>query len=89
VPQFIGVERSASDAVAGITAPISAPQLDTQTPIDPVPYAKRAGLITGRAVTLVLNIEVLADGSSGHLSILNSSGDSLMASPLFACEKCR
>jgi hypothetical protein len=58
--------------VGGITAPSSAPQLDPAVPLNVSSYALRAGLTAGEAVTLVLAVEVLADGSAGSIAIVGA-----------------
>jgi len=64
--------------VAGVVATTSAPRL-TETcaqVCDPVRFAEEAGLTPGQSVTVVLVIEVLADGSTGSTDIAMSSGNS-------------
>jgi TonB family protein len=64
--------------VAGVVATASAPRL-TETcaqVCDPVRFAEEAGLTPGQSVTVVLVIEVLADGSTGSTNIAMSSGNS-------------
>jgi TonB family protein len=62
----------------GVVAVSSAPRL-TQTctqVCDPARFAASVGLVTGQTVTVVLVIEVLADGSTGSTDVLRSSGNS-------------
>jgi TonB family protein len=63
-----------ADVVKGVIAPASAPQLDPAVTVDSIPYALRAGLRAGDAVTIVLGIEVLADGSTGQVAVQRDSG---------------
>jgi TonB family protein len=62
----------------GVVAVASAPRL-TQTctqVCDPARFAANVGLVIGQTVTVVLVIEVLADGSTGLTDVLKSSGNS-------------
>jgi len=64
--------------VADVVATASAPRL-TETcaqVCDPSRFVANAGLAPGQAVTIVLVIEVLADGSTGSTDVFKSSGNS-------------
>lgn len=73
---FVSFIDPNADLVPGITAPKSAPRLDSVVSVDSRPYAVRAGLAAGEAVTVVLEIEVLADGSVGQVTVVSGSGNS-------------
>lgn len=64
-----------ADLVHGVIAPASAPREDPARRIDMEFYAYQAGLVAGQAATVVLSIEVRADGTVGDVSVLNSSGN--------------
>jgi TonB family protein len=67
-----------ADLVPGIIGPSSAPQPDLTVVVDPAPYALRAGLNTGEAVTVILAVEVLADGSAGQVIVVTGTGNSMI-----------
>lgn len=72
----ISFEDPDADIVPGIIGPASAPQLDPAVAVDPQPYARRAGLNPGEAVTVILAIEVLVDGSAGQVIVVTGAGNS-------------
>jgi TonB family protein len=84
---FISFDDPDAGLINGITAPTSAPQLDPVVTVDTARYAVRAGLTAGDAVTVVLAIEVLADGSAGAISIVNSTGDSAIDAAAIDCAR--
>jgi TonB family protein len=63
---------------AGVVATASAPRLTESCArlCDPTRFAAGAGLELGQAVTVVLVIEVLPDGSTGFSEVARSSGNS-------------
>jgi TonB family protein len=61
------------DVVPGVISPVSFPH-PAETSATSL-FASRAGLAPGEAKTVVLNLEVLADGSIGQLAVVTSSGD--------------
>jgi hypothetical protein len=63
--------------ISSVVAANSAPRL-TETCLqacDLAPFASAAGLTPGQVVTVVLMVEVLADGSTGLTDLVNSSGN--------------
>lgn len=74
----VSFEDPNADLVPGITGPASAPQPDPTVVVDPAPYALRAGLNTGEAVTVVLVVEVLVDGSAGQVIVVTGTGNSMI-----------
>jgi TonB family protein len=73
--------------VNGIVASRSAPQLDPTVKVDSAVFATRAGLSPGDAVTVVLSIEVLANGSTGNVEIVSGSGDSAVDAAAIDCAR--
>jgi hypothetical protein len=67
-----------ANLLAGIIGPASAPQLDPAVVVDPIRYALRAGLNTGEAITVILAVEVLVDGSAGQVIVVTGTGNSLI-----------
>jgi len=55
-------------------ATLAAPMLDADTGVDMLPYAREAALRAGEGATVVLRIEVLADGLPGRIAVDVSSG---------------
>ncbi len=78
--RFTSFEVPDDGLVSGIVGPTSAPELDRSVTIDPRPYALRAGLAPGNMVTVLLAIEVLADGSAGAITIVSGTGNSIVDS---------
>jgi TonB family protein len=66
---------SVEDELAGITGSASAPRLSRFQTADVGAYARRAHVNEGRAVTVVLVVNVLEDGSTGSADISRSSGN--------------
>jgi TonB family protein len=62
--------------VPEVTATASVPRLAAVQEIDREAFARRAGLSSGSAITVVLSVEVLADGSTGRISVLFGTGNS-------------
>ncbi len=63
-----------ADLVPGVISPISTPQPMPSETVDPQWYALRAGMTAGEAATVMLSVEVLADGSVGDVSVTRSGG---------------
>ena len=63
------------ETLDGIVGPSSAPHLARLQAVDSVEFARRAGILPGHPRTVVLTIEVLADGSPGDVSIVRGCGD--------------
>jgi TonB family protein len=63
-----------ADLVPGVISPISAPRPELSATVDPQWYALRAGMTAGEAATVILSVEVLADGSVGDVSVTRSGG---------------
>jgi TonB family protein len=55
-------------------AMLAAPTLDPEPAVDIYPYIIEAALLPGEGATVVLRIEMLADGSAGRIAIDVSSG---------------
>jgi hypothetical protein len=71
-------DDAAQGDVTGVVATASAPRL-TETcaqVCDPTQFAADAGLAPGQSVTVVLVIDVLADGSTGATDVAMTSGSS-------------
>ncbi len=64
-----------ADRVPGVTGPESVPHPEGDTSLDTSLYAARAGLIASESVTVVLSVEVRADGSVGEVGVLTGSGN--------------
>jgi hypothetical protein len=62
----------------GIVGSVSAPELDPAVRVESKPYAEQAGLIAGTAVTVVLAIEVQADGTAGEITVVSGPKDSMI-----------
>lgn len=77
LPTLIDVvfEDPDADTIPGIIAATSAPQPLRSAVVEHSAYALRAGLTPGESVTIVLSVEVLADGSVGQVSVQSSSGN--------------
>jgi TonB family protein len=63
------------DAVPGITGIVSTPHPVGSGERTMRSFAKMAGLAAGDIATVVLGVEVLADGSVGEVSVIISSGN--------------
>jgi TonB family protein len=63
------------DLVPGVIGAMSTPHPDSRDTQDTDLFAGRAGLHPGEAETVVLSVQVLADGSVGQLSVISSSGN--------------
>ena len=63
------------DVVPGVIGAVSAPHPESIPPRDTDLFALRAGLQPGEAQSVVLSVQVLADGSVGQLSVISSSGN--------------
>jgi TonB family protein len=61
--------------ISGVTASSSAPQLSRFQPITPALFARRAGLASGQAASVVLTVEILPDGTVGTVEVTRSFGD--------------
>lgn len=61
--------------ISAVTAPTSAPQLSRFQPGSAAVFARRAGLPAGQAASVVLTVEVLADGRAGAVEVARGSGD--------------
>ena len=70
--QLVRFEDSSSD-ISGVIGSTSSPQLARAQIVDPVLYARRAGLTSGHSVTVLLVVEVLADGSVGAVTLLRGT----------------
>jgi TonB family protein len=73
--QIVRFEDSEQGDISGVIAPESAPHLTGSQLTDTAAFAKRAGLAPGHPATVVLNIEVLVDGSVGTVEVVRSYGD--------------
>ena len=62
----------------GIVGSVSAPELDPAVKVESKPYAEQAGLSAGAAVTVVLAIEVQADGTAGEIIVVSGPSDSMI-----------
>jgi TonB family protein len=60
--------------LSGIIGSASAPRPSTYQPMDTHRFAQQAGVSLGQAVTVVLIVEVLRDGSVGSVNIAISGG---------------
>jgi TonB family protein len=74
-PQAIRFDDSIDDELAAIISAASAPRLARVQFADPASFARRAHLLPGRAVTVVLRVEVTADGTVGAADVIRSSGN--------------
>jgi outer membrane biosynthesis protein TonB len=62
----------------GIVGSVSAPELDPAVKVESKPYAEQAGLSAGAAVTILLAIEVQADGTAGEITVISGPKDSMI-----------
>lgn len=60
--------------ISGVTAPASAPMLSRFQRVTPASFARLAGLDAGQAVSILLAVEVLPDGSVGAVEVVRGSG---------------
>ena len=61
--------------ISGVVAPASAPQLSRFQRVTPSTFAREAGLLAGQTASVVVTVEVLADGSAGVVEVTRGSGD--------------
>jgi TonB family protein len=61
--------------ISGVTAAASAPELSRFQPVDPAVFARRARLQAGESVSVVVTVEVLADGRSGAVELTRESAN--------------
>jgi TonB family protein len=66
------------DLVPGVIGAVSTPRPVLSENNDTDLFARRAGLKPGEAMTVVLSVQVLAEGSVGQLSVISSSGNPAM-----------
>lgn len=82
-----GYSDAEADLVDGITAPSSAPQLDPHNSVDLAECGAQAGLAAGEAATVVLAIEVLADGTTGDVSVVTGSANTAINAEAMSCAR--
>jgi TonB family protein len=63
------------DLVPGVIGAVSTPHPVLSQNDDTDLFARRAGLQPGEAMTVVLSVQVLAEGSVGQMSVMSSSGN--------------
>jgi TonB family protein len=63
------------DAVPGVTGLVSSPQPVDVSEKEIREYSRRAGLVGGDSATVILGVEVHANGSVGEVSVIVSSGN--------------
>jgi TonB family protein len=73
--QMIKFEADDWGDISGVVAAASAPQLSRLQPVDATVFARNAGLALGQPATVVLIVEVLADGRVGTVEVARGSGD--------------
>jgi len=73
--QALRYESSDWGDISAVVAPASAPQLSHFQPVDPASFARHAGLPADQARSVVLTVEVLADGRSGAIEMTRGTGD--------------
>jgi TonB family protein len=71
----ITFEDPDADLVPGVIAPTSAPYPDPSGGVDASAFAIQAGLVPGESVTIILQVNVLPDGSAGAIALQSSSGN--------------
>jgi TonB family protein len=72
--QMVRFEDPDAGNISGVIGSSSAPELARVQLADAEVYAQRAGLPPGHPATVLLVIEVLADGSVGDVSVSRGSG---------------
>jgi len=61
--------------ISGVTAEASAPQLSRFQRVTPSSFARQAGLAPGQTASVVVTVEVLADGRTGAIEVTRGSGN--------------
>jgi len=72
--KMVQFDDADQDALAGIIGPASAPRLARFQYSDLQDFAQRAGLQPGHPVTVVLTVQVDADGGASSVNVIRSSG---------------
>jgi hypothetical protein len=73
--QEIRFDDSIGEELAAVISPASAPQLARVQSVGSVSFARRAHLLPGHAVTIVLRVEVMEDGLVDAADVVRTSGD--------------
>ncbi len=73
-PRLVQFDGSDQDELAGIIAPASAPRLARFQSADVTDFARRAGVLPGHPVTVVLTVEVGIGGRADAVDIVRGSG---------------
>ena len=76
--KVVQFDDSVDDELAGVIAPASAPRLSAFQTVGVSAYARRARILPGRPVTVVLVISVREDGRAGSVDVSRSSGNSVI-----------
>ena len=64
------------DGISDVVGPASAPRPHARQSFDTSVFAKQAGLSRGASAAVILEVEILADGKLGIVSVFQSAGDS-------------
>lgn len=61
--------------ITNVTANSSTPQLSSFQPVDVAVFARRAGLLAGQVISVVLSVEVLENGTVGRVELIRGSAN--------------
>ena len=76
--KLVQFDDSVEDELAGVIAPASAPRLSQFQTVGVSEYARRAHILPGHPVTVVLVVSVREDGRAGSVDVSRSSGNSVI-----------
>jgi TonB family protein len=73
-PRLVQFDDSEDESLSGVVGPASAPRLSRFQSADVGDFARRAAILPGHPMTVVLSVQVSADGGASAVDIVRSCG---------------
>jgi hypothetical protein len=73
-PRLVQFDDSEDDPLSGVIGPASAPRLSRFQSVDVGDFARRAAIMPGHPLTVVLSVQVSAEGGASAVDVVRSCG---------------
>ncbi len=73
-PRLVQFDDAEDDSLSGVIGPASAPRLSRFQSVDVGDFARRAAIMPGHPLTVVLSVQVSADGGASAVDVVRSCG---------------